>query len=330
MAWIKRNLLFVISGAVGLILTGYCGFLLYKALGDNSGVTDTYQSTLANLEGMEQKTPYPSSENIKAVKSDSENIKGFLAEFQKSFAPFPPPPVENDKGFKIYLAQSLVQFRAEATNAGVELPPDYSFSFSSLREKLNYPPGSIASWMRQLEEIRAILDILYRAKINYLSSLCRVPVSVEDSGSGDCMLSAATVTNQLGVVTPYKITFRGFSSEVAAVLEGFARASNCFIVQAIDVSTDKSVQQQVVQAAPEQPMMTFSPTPQLPVQNRFSRERMERGERPVPAYRPPPTAGVPAAPPAASAVAPPVVILSENPLLVTLSVDVINLKPSEH
>ncbi len=335
MAWIKRNLFFVISVAVGLLLTGYCAWLLYSSLNDNSGVSEEYKSTLENLNAIRRKTPYPSKDNIQAAKADQERVRLFLADFRKRFAPFPAPPTKDEKGFKTYLEDNLVRFRAEATNAGVLLPPDYSFAFSGLIGKLTYPPGSIGPWMQQLEEIDAILDILYRAKINYLDGLERVPVSADDNGTGDC-LKADTVTNQWGIVTPYKITFRGFSAEIAAVIEGFARSSNCFIIKAIVVGPDTSVQSSVGQPFPQQPTAAYAPRPQNPnppqypnpAYNRAGRDRgMPAGMRSAPV----PVAAAPVAPVAVGAgFAPPVTILSENPLLVTVSIDVVKLKASEH
>ena len=129
--------------------------------------------------------------------------------------------------------------------------------------KLTYPTANIGPWMQELEEIDAILDILYRAKINYLSGLQRVPVSADDTGAGD-FLAATTAANQWGMVTPYKITFRGFSAEIAAVMEGFARSSNCFIIQAIVVSQDTTVQSAVSQPPSEQPAAAYAPRPVNP------------------------------------------------------------------
>ena len=251
----------------------------------------------------------------------------FLAEFRKKFAPFPTPPVKDDKGFNTYLGECIDRFRVEATNAGVQLPPEFGFSFSSLRGKLNYPPGHIALWMRQLQEISAILNILYNAKINYLWNLCRVPAQGEDGG-GDCLLQTATVTNQWGVVTPYKITFRGFSSEVAAVMEGFARSSNCFIIKTIDVSPDLSVQPIAVQT----PAQSAAPAYAAPPRNPSPVRNQSDHHRGPPEMRPPPGAAPqePSAPATAAAVtAPPVLFLSENALLVTISVDVVKLKASD-
>ncbi len=334
MVWIKRNLFFVISAAVGLFVTGYCAWLLCNSLKENAGVSEEYRTTHDAEEAIRQKSPYPSKENIQAAKADQERVRLFLADFRKSFALFPAPPVKDEKGFKTYLEDTLIRFRGEATNAGVLLPPDYSFAFSGLIGRLTYPAASIGPWMQELEEIDAILDILCRAKINYLGGLQRVPVSTDDSGTGD-LLAAAAVTNQWGIVTPYKITFRGFSAEIAAVMEGFARSSNCFIIQAIVVGPDTSVQPLVVQPAPQQPAAGYAPRPQSPnpPQNANPGLNRFRGRPDFPWSRPAP-APVAAAPVAAAPVAaasPSVVtILSENPLLVTVSINVVKLKASEH
>jgi hypothetical protein len=319
MVWIKRNLLFVICIVIGLLLTGYCGWLFYSAMGANSGLSDEFNTTLESLRTIEQKSPFPSTENIQAAKADQERMRLFLADFRKRFAPFPKPPKEDQKGFKTYLEESMVRFRDSATNAGVQLPVDYAFAFSGLMGKLAYPPDNIQPWMEQLVEVGAILDILYRAKINYLGPLQRVPVAADDIGTTDC-LPATSVTNQWGVVTPYKITFRGFSTEVAAVLDGFARSSNCFIIKAINVAPDKSVQM----APQQQPASVYYQQPQYP-NLAFSRQEHYRD---IPgAYRP----QVPiAVAPVLSAPSGPVTVLSENPLLVTFSVDVVKLKASEN
>ena len=70
MTWIKRNLFFVIGVAVGLLLTGYCGFLLFTSLKANAGVSEDYAATQENLKKIQHKSPFPSKENIQVAKDD--------------------------------------------------------------------------------------------------------------------------------------------------------------------------------------------------------------------------------------------------------------------
>jgi len=327
-------LFFVISVVAGLALTGYCAWLLFNSLSNNAAVSEDYKNTSDSLQAMQQKSPYPNKDNIKAAKADQERVRLFLADFRKSFSSFPVPPAKDEQGFQTYLGETLIRFRNGATNAGVELPPDYSFGFSGLIGKLTYNVGNIRPWMDELEEIDAILDILYRAKINYLSGLQRVPVSSDDSGTGD-LLPAISVTNQWGVVTPYKITFRGFSAEIAAVMEGFARSSNCFIIEALAIGPDTSVQTQIYQPAPQTAPAIVRPQYSSPAQNPYGQYGQNRGaNRGAPPWirqRAPVNAPPAATAPTPGATTPSVVtILSENPLTVIMSIDVVKLKASEH
>lgn len=178
--------------------------------------------------------------------------------------------------------------------------------------------------MTQLQEVSAVLDVLYEAKINLLLSICRVQVSMDDQPEGtDCLLGAAPETTPWASVTPYQIKFRSFSLELAAVMEGFARSSNCFIIKTIQITQDMAVQPiNIASAQPGGGAPAYVPiAPYVPPGG----EPGFRG-RPPPRSRPPPS---PSATPGAPGLAlngTPTTILSEYPLLVTMSIDVVKLK----
>ena len=78
----------------------------------------------------------------------------------------------------------------------------------------------------QLGEVKGICEVLFEAKVNSLDNLRRERVSADDSkGPQTDYLGEKSVTNELAVLTPYEVTFRCFSSELAAVLAGFVRVS---------------------------------------------------------------------------------------------------------
>ncbi len=326
MAWVKRNLIFVIIIAVGLIATGYCAYLLTTILAANAGVNGDYTSALDQLHTAQQATPPPSKENIQAAKADQERVHEFLGSFRKAFAPFPIVATTDDRGFVEHLQLTLRQFAAEATNAGVQLPPDYGFSFAQQRQKVSFPPDCIPTWMQELEEVKMILRILYTAKINYLEQIQRVPACPDDISGDDC-LNTTSISNRWGMVTPYKVSFRGFSTEVASVLAGFADSSNCFLVKYVDVRPSNAALPPVPTPTAPMPQQRYMPPPEYP---QFSPE--EGGERPSRGYRGRPIQRqpeqgqmlMPTGP------APPETILQETPLYITVVVDVVKLKASEH
>jgi hypothetical protein len=339
MPWIKRNLYFVITVVVGLGVTGFCAYLLLSALDQNKAASEKYSQDKNNLETLEKKVPYPDRENIDAAQKDAVRVQTFLSEFAKPFAGFPPPPTLNDQQFKDYLLKCIQQFGADATNAGVGLPPPnpnpYAFSFSQQVSVFNYPGEAITPWLQELTEIRAILRILYDAKINYLQTIHRPPAPGEEAASDDYM-QVGTVTNTAGTVvtTPYMINFRGFSAEIANVLAGIAASSNCLIVRAIHVQPSRDPLPQLSEllapAPPEQPRQFFQPQPQpMPMpDNPFMQQNGNPRSGPrrpfmQPQFQPQPVNQPPPGPTG------PVAVLSETPLFVTIYIDVVKLKALE-
>jgi hypothetical protein len=320
MAWVKRNLIFVIIVAVGLIATGYCGYLLSAALSGNASVSGEYTDTEQKLDGLQKSTPPASPENIEAAKADQERVRTFLTDFRKSFAAFPTAPNVDERGFVEHLQLTLRRFAAEATNAGVELAPDCYFSFSDERQKMSFSPDCIPTWMQELEDINVILRILFESKINYFESIQRVPACMDDINGND-VLQASLGSNTWGVVMPYKVTFRAFSTELASVLGAFADSSNCFIVKYVNVTPSKAPLPQVTEPT-SQPQQRYTQMPEY--NNPYAMDDGGGGRRsyrrPMPRQQETLVINTPAAP------ARPETMLQETPLYITIVVDAVNLK----
>ncbi|HEX3720197.1 MAG TPA: Amuc_1100 family pilus-like protein [Verrucomicrobiae bacterium] len=324
MAWVKRNLIFVITVAVGLIATGYCGYLLFSALSANTAVSDDYTTKSGQLKTLADAKPPVTTTNIQLAIADQTRVKDFLGDFRKAFAPFPTPPKVDDPGFVEYLQRSLKGFAAEATNNGVQLPQDYAFSFSQQKDKVSFTPECVGPWMQELQEMKAILHIVFGAKINYFQEIQRPPACSDDNNGND-VLSAASISNTWGSVTPYKVTFRCFSQEIANVLAGFADSSNCFIVKYVNVTQSKEALPQLAALAPAQVQQPiYFQRPQYNP-NGGSGRYGPRGMREpyVQRSQAPILMAAPAAP------TPPQTILQETPLFVTIVVDAVKLKPPE-
>jgi hypothetical protein len=271
---------------------------------------------------LEDAKPPATKENIEAAKADAERVQTFLTDFKKAFAPFPVAAKVDDRGFVEHLQLTLRQFTMEATNAGVQLPPDCSFGFSQQRGKVSFPAECLGPWMQEMEDIGVILKILCAAKINYLEQIQRTP-ACQDDISDDCLGTLST-SNQLGVIAPYKVTFRGFSTEVAAVLSGFAGSSNCFLVKYVNVAPSRAALPQVVEEQP-QPQMQMQERymPQSDFNNPFDEGggRGRRGPRRSTQQQQGPMMMVPQP----VAPTPPQTVLQEIPLYVTIVVDAVKL-----
>ena len=105
----------------------------------------------------------------------------------------------------------------------------------------------------------------------------------EDEGTGgaaDYLSGRKLATNAVtgAVLAPYEIVFHGFSTELAAVLEGFYRSPNCFIVKNIDVQTNVVVAS-VGEFVPSYVPYSFTPGVPPPVLNPYDQMRMRYGSR---------------------------------------------------
>jgi hypothetical protein len=172
----------------------------------------------------------------------------------------------------------------------------------------------------QLADIRTICDVLFDAKVNSLVWLRRVPVDSQDSPGSQDYLNAKPATNNWFVIYPYEVTFQGFSSQLASVLEGFVRLPYCFTVTNI-----------VVEPAGN----AGGPTEQTPTVDPYARYNMQRDAAQAMRDRygmanrynrymqaPPPQPVVPVAVQTG-----PHTILDEKPLRFTLSMQTVRLKP---
>jgi hypothetical protein len=249
MSWIKRNLFFVIGSLVALVLMGLAGFFLYSKWSLNNQVLATLNSDYEELKKLNSASPHPGSgtvDNIAAAKEQREQLLAFLKKTRAYFEPCPRIPDEpkvSDRDFSAALSKTLEQLRLAATNASVTLPPDnYNFSFTSQKNKISFAAGSPDRLAIQLGEIKTIAEILFEAKINALDNLRRERVSQDDSyGLQTDYLTEKTTTNALAALTPYEITFRSFSAELAAVLAGFASSPHGFLVKTLNVELAPAV-----------------------------------------------------------------------------------------
>ena len=242
MEWIKRNLYFLVGGVVALALMGMVGWFLYSKWALNNETWDKLNQDYSELGTLNNEKPHPGNakvDNIKLAKQQEAALRDLITKTKARFETIPPIPAMTniaDRDFSAALNRELAQLQKDATNSSVIIPPKYSFSFEVQRPKLTFAAGSLYPLSVQLGEVRAICDVLFKAKVNSLDNIRRERVGNDDaSGQLTDYLDKKSVTNELAVVTPYEVTFRCFTPELGAVLTGFANSSNGLVIKGINV-----------------------------------------------------------------------------------------------
>jgi hypothetical protein len=317
MQWIKRNLLFVVGGVVALLLMTLAIFYVMQSIKNSSDVQEEINGQIAELTRLYEKDPFPSDENIALAKQEQQRAKELLGELKGFFTPVVSLPVKDNHEFQELLGTTILDLQKQAASLGVVLPPQYAFTFSGQRNALQLSPASIEPWLAQLAEIRALCYVLYQAKVNEIYGIRRAPITDDDkrqANATDYLVNSPVITNQTAIFAPYEISFRGFSAEIAGVLNGFLQSSNCFIVKSVTIDPAPFT-------PPVNAPATFNsrvPSP-IPYSAAPEGNPIPRPIQPAQPVRSPASGGKSAGPAS-------VTVLSERPLRVTMVVETVKLR----
>ena len=146
MAWIKRNLFFVIGGILALGLLGAAGFYNYQGWSHNAAAFDKLNgiyNTLRNLTGQKPSPGNDKVDNIKAAKEQERQVRDWIRQAADYFQPIAPIPntgtnAVSSEAFAAALRRTIDQLQHEADAASVTLPPKYNFSFEAQRSLVKF------------------------------------------------------------------------------------------------------------------------------------------------------------------------------------------------
>jgi len=334
MQWIKRNLVLVIGIVVSIALLAGAVYYLVDNYSDN----EAQQGQLDQLKGEVDQLKmgiYPSEENVRLVKSNTALAEVFINDASRLLVTEPYKPIAAVT-LHNQLPTIIDRLRRDATNAGIELPPNYQFTFGEIKRQASIFPYQVEPLVNQLNEVSAICGVLFNAKVRALDGLQRVMAYNGDPGGPDLLTDLAQRTNSVAtnltfVSTPYRMVFRAFSGDLAAVVNGLSAAKEFMVIRQLDVDATASGREGIQPGGVTDPMtVPFGAPPGTPA--------MRLPGMPAPGAPPPPAPPGGAAPrPAvpvrpgmtAAPVAPPkstlVPVLDEKPVRVTLVVEVIKV-----
>lgn len=309
MAWLKRNPGLVAGAVVALALMGLAGYYLWTKIQEEAAVTQQLEEANNRFNSLLRRPIHPGNEevnNIERAREQVERLKVLLADVRNKIGTNEIPRKISNQEFRALLDNTVTELQRDAEKLGITLPAkDYWFTFSPQKTLVEF--NAIEMLMQQLMDIKALTEILYEAKIHDLVALKRVPAATEDNNQTDFLGDKKPTTNSVAIVTPYEITFNGFSSELANVLEGLINAEQCFVVRSVGV--EKATEKAADPLNPGFPgYSTMSPS----MMQRYAPQRY--------------------APPAYSYAQPrrsSNVLLDEEKLKFVLMVDAVRLKPSQ-
>lgn len=317
---------------------GLAGWFLYAKWSLNEATMEKLNQDYEEMGRLNSQRPHPGAgqvDNIKAAKEQQKQWRDYLLTARKNFQripPIPDLPKPSDQDVSGALSRTIAEMQLEATNASVSLPAGYNFSFEAQKARISFAAGSLEPLASQLGEIKAICDALFAAKINSLDYVRRERVSADDFGTTASVadyLEEKSVTNELAVLTPYQLSFRCFSSELAAVLAGFANSPYALLVKTMNIEPALAMAEPPPQGAGAITPYNYTPPPMPPPESpeaalarRFGLPGGV-GQRPVAAGAA--TRYAQGGQPGAKGGLP--TVLDERPLKITMDLNVVKLLP---
>jgi len=254
------------------------------------------------------------------AKDEHKKMEDLLQTMRDRIAGPPLPKDLNNKEFRALLDNTIVEMRRDADKRGITLPnqgQDYWFTFQSQKTAVEFK--NLETLTYELLDIKTIVDILYNSKVHDLIGLKRVQANSDENGA-DFLMDKRITTNDVAIISPYEVTFQGFSAELGRVMEGLIKAKRCFIVKNIGVDKAPSTTPSSTPRTPAPPVMPYGGSPYggMSRGGYYGGGGYGRGMMPQPAA------------PAAQPLTPRNnVILDENKLRITLAIDSVRIKPKE-
>jgi hypothetical protein len=266
MQWIKRNLFFVVGAVVALALMGCAFFYLFVQYSENVKSKDLLGEKYTELKQFSGANPHPGDDkvdNIKLAQEQQKQVDEFVKKTLGYFRPIPPIPntgakAIRDAEFASALRTTVEQLRHDASSASVSLATNYYFTFAVQSTNLSFKDG-LQGLATQLGEIKAICDIVFAARVNSLDSIRRERVATDDSQGFSDYHDRTTVTNTLALFSPYEVTVQSFSPELGKLLAGFANTTYPILVKQMNIERATSGASMSIAEAPPGGLPQFRP-----------------------------------------------------------------------
>ena len=236
MLWLKRNLAVVIAISVVVVLTGLGGVYTWTKKGLNDELSGKLEAQKAELERLLRYGITPKTENVQRMETDLKEAQKYSEQCRKLFAPTAVPTL-NNQSYRSMLETRVGELRRAATNAGVDVPPNYSFSFEPEIKPIMFDAVSLKHLPQQLVEVSDICQALFTSRVHRLGGLKRVGVCQYDLGAVDVFADLTVVSNKATglLVWPYEISFDCFSGDLAAVMEALSRIPRMLVAKTLRV-----------------------------------------------------------------------------------------------
>lgn len=247
MNWVQKNPFLTAFLGGTLLAAAGAAYFTFTAFGRFTEVSEQYDSAVSRLHGLQNRTPYPSEENLKAF---AELTSAYDAKFDELLAAIAKrqSAVESitPQAFQDNLRAVVSSVTELARENNVELPEGFYLGFDQYRGTL--PSDNAAPALaHQLQGVQAIVTDLIKLRVNAITALSRVPLQQEGGARpaaqgqrAENAQNAKESTEPILVINPIDISFRAEQARVRQALNGIVTSDRFFIIRSLTIQNTQT------------------------------------------------------------------------------------------
>ncbi|MCX7712522.1 MAG: Amuc_1100 family pilus-like protein [Chthoniobacterales bacterium] len=233
MKFFRDNPFLIWVGVVFVLVIILLGFLLSQAVVGFAEEWDNYTAQVAKLHRLQNSSPYPSEENLKAkvasirvfeqaLRNVEEKVHSLMGRIPQDITP---------QNFQDELRVIVSEIEKKAKNAKVQLPEDFYLGMNQYKTVL--PTAEAAPQLsRQVRTLKWIIEKLIECGVGKIENLEREQLAVEKEGN----TQGENQDRKILRFSPFKIVFTGEYSRVRKAVNELLYCPDFMILRAISVS----------------------------------------------------------------------------------------------
>jgi len=258
MKWLQENPFLAGITAFTIVGAGVFAFLLSQALTRSQEASDGYNQAITKLHSLQERSPYPSVENLEKSKAQTAQYKEQLLALRKKLVSMEAPldTTVGPQRFQDDLRASVNEVADKAKQAGVGLPTDFYLGFSQYANSL--PSEQAAPYLaRQLNVIKQLVLRLIDFRVQSIDGLVRAPLIQEGNtpaaqqqpqGNNQKKGGNSPAPSKVLERSPFDISFTAEQSKFRVAFNSLLSDNQFLIIRSVNVENTNQAGPPVAQA----------------------------------------------------------------------------------
>lgn len=280
LSWLKRHLVVLIFVTAFVAILGLIIWLERTASDEEDSIEAELADQQEQLQAVQSHNPYPSSENIKALNQDRQQLQDLFNSLRQELSGDSVPEVQldNEIDFSQRLRVTLQDLGDAASKANVTTPPDFAYGFSRYVAAFpcRNPPAKPEDCQRVLALLAKQLAVAEKLSLmaitNGVDAITEVHRTEVEPGppSGDALpVPIVHDPKALYDSMPFELQFVCSPVALQAFLNSLSRSDWFFAVKTLKITTESVAGTTPV---PEQALLPGQApvaTPKVPARTRL-------------------------------------------------------------